>query len=259
MAMGADRDPVTGFAAESARLAPLETFDPAAFRESAEVPEELCNFVLALAVVYNDFKDAIYAHVALADCKPQGQFRRTRAWGANVGARGHLIRIMMGMVHELLELITKNQTQIEHQFFQSVVQRLGPKARDAWTALVNAATASQPRDPLARRLLRFRNAVAFHYEPNAFGAGYKHHFDGVQKSDEWAFVSRGATMRESRLYFADAAAIGYARSVVGDPRIDDLLREVAETVDRINRGLFLIVEAFIQRRGCAFRDYREEL
>ena len=32
----------------------------------------------------------------------------------------------------------------------------------------------------------------------------------------------------------------------------------ADTIDRINRALRLLVEAFIQRRGFAFRDFEEE-
>jgi len=151
---------------ECALLARLETFDPAAFRESDDVPQAVCNFVLALAVIYNDFKDAIYAHVVLGSAKPDGSIRRTRAWGANVGAQGHVQRAILGMIHELLRLIEKSQAQIEHPTFASVVQRLNSPALTAWQALAAAGTGRES-DALSKRLVRFRNSVAFHYEPTS--------------------------------------------------------------------------------------------
>jgi hypothetical protein len=50
-----------GFREECAMLAQLESFDPEAFQGNAEVPQALCNFVLAIALIYNDCKDALYA------------------------------------------------------------------------------------------------------------------------------------------------------------------------------------------------------
>lgn len=51
----------------------LETFDPAAFVGGEEVPQELCNFVLALALIYNDYKNLTYASLKLRESKPKGE------------------------------------------------------------------------------------------------------------------------------------------------------------------------------------------
>jgi hypothetical protein len=66
------------FKAECAQLAPLETFDPAVFEPSGDVSQEMCDFVLALALIYNDCKDLVYANLALVDARPAEGMGRTR-------------------------------------------------------------------------------------------------------------------------------------------------------------------------------------
>src|SRR5258705_1291558 len=94
-----------GFNQECEMLAALETFDPEAFRGNEKVPQTVCNFVLALALIYNDCKDAIYAHVAVAACKPDGPPQKTKVWGAMSGAQFHAFRGLAGLMHELFGLI----------------------------------------------------------------------------------------------------------------------------------------------------------
>lgn len=66
-------------------------------------------------------------------------------------------------------------------------------------------------------------------------------------------------MKESRFYFADAAAIGYLRSIVGRENMDELLEKIAELTDPVNCALMAIVESYIQRRGFAYRVEKEEV
>jgi hypothetical protein len=65
-------------------------------------------------------------------------------------------------------------------------------------------------------------------------------------------------MLESRFYFADAAANGYLVSVIGKSKMTEVMGEVADTTGRVNLVLFTIVDAFIQRRRCAYRPFNEE-
>jgi hypothetical protein len=73
-----------------ALLAALETFDPKAFVGAKEWPQELCNFVLALALAYNDFKDVIFAQALLATVRPTNVERPTTAVGHYAGLYHHL-------------------------------------------------------------------------------------------------------------------------------------------------------------------------
>src|SRR5262245_21272272 len=110
-------------------LTPAETFDPAAFIENAEVPQAVCNFVLALALVYNDCKDIVAAQIAIESLKPAGKPEKTAQWGAYYGLQHHAVRMLITAIHELLKLIRTNQPSVGHPFFQSVVRNIHPRAR----------------------------------------------------------------------------------------------------------------------------------
>ena len=120
---------MTNFTKESELLAPLQTFDRDAFVGDERVPQDICNFVLALALIYNDCKDGIFSNMILTDSKPKGQFELSRGWGAYNGLKLHYIRLHVALIHELLQLIEDNQQILKHPFFNSVIQKLSKQAR----------------------------------------------------------------------------------------------------------------------------------
>jgi hypothetical protein len=160
-------------------------------------------------------------------------------------------------LHELFDLIRSNRDLLDHKFFLSVVKQLSPTGREAWVALVNVAVDAVPTDPLGKRLLLLRNKVFFHYDPKAIFQGYTQHFLGTTRRDDRAYLSRGDSMRKTRFYFADAAATGYLRFVVGPEQVDELMMNVAEIIDQVNHGLMTIVGTYIQRRGYSYRAESE--
>lgn len=153
------------FLEECTELAPLETFDPAAFRSNQEVPQELCNFVLALALIYNDFKDLIYSYTVLVESRPDGQFRRTRQWGAWNGVKFHIFRLLVSLLHELFKSIDNSKALLQHPFLVSVLKQLPRDARAAWQAVVAVASGGTPRGSLGKTLSVIRHNVSFHYDP----------------------------------------------------------------------------------------------
>jgi hypothetical protein len=60
-------------------------------------------------------------------------------------------------------------------------------------------------------------------------------------------------MRRTRFYFADAAASGYFGTLVGTTDYDEAMREVADLLSAVNYALMGFVDAFVQRRGYAYR------
>ena len=246
------------FPEESAQLAALETFDPAAFQGSGEVPQDLCNFVLALALIYNDCKDIIYARLVLGESQPPAPPRKDRLWGAWAGVDFHIFRALVGALHELFNLVRDNEPAITHPFMRAVIQQLPQPARQGWDAVTAVALGATPGDPLGKRLLLIRNKVASHYDAKAILAGYNYHFFGADRQDDRAFISRGASMRSTWFYFADAAVTGYLRSIVGkDESQEILVMNIAELLRPVNRALMRIVETFVQRRGYAYRTAME--
>jgi len=184
-------DQMPGFRDECEKLAPLGSFDPEAFRGNDKVPQDVCNFVLTLALIYNDCKDGIYAHVVLAESKPDGPPQKDKVWGAFAGAQFHAFRAVASVLHEVCELIRGNEAILRDAFFCSVVRNLPSRSRKAWEALIDAAHEATPKDDLGKQLHRLRNKVTFHYDPKAMFIGYAAHFLGERKRDERAFVSRG--------------------------------------------------------------------
>lgn len=245
------------FQDECSELAPLETFDPAAFQGSADVPQQLCSFVLSLALIYNDCKDVIYSRVLLGELRPLPPSRKNRLWGAWMGVDFHIFRLLVGLLHELFDLIRDNQDIVRHPFLESVVRQLSPPAREAWGAVVAVASGITPADPLGKSLLRIRNKVSSHYDAKAIFAGYKHHFLGVEKLDDRAFVSRGTNMATTRFYFANAATTGYLRLILRKNQSEEIMMNVVDLLRSVNFGLMGIVDAFIQRRGYAYRPVGE--
>jgi len=246
------------FDQECAELAPLETFGAAAFEGDLEVPQHVCNIVLTLALFYNDYKDILFASIALADSKPAGSFKKTRLWGAHSGMEFHAIRLQIGLLHELFKFIRDSGDALDHPIMSKVERQLNPAYREAWQSLLQVAKGATPADEFGRSLLRIRHKVVFHYDPQEVFRGYKHQFIAVQGSDERPFISRGTSMSATRFYFADAAVVGYLRAIEGDAGADEVYKNLSGLVRTVNMSLKTVVETFIQLRGGAYRTHREE-
>jgi hypothetical protein len=246
------------FQDECSELAPLETFDPAAFLGDATVPQELCDLILSLALIYNDCKNVIYSRLLLGESRPQHPVQKDRAWGAWGGIYFHSFRLLVGLLHELFDLIRNNQDVIRHPFLASVINQLPPPRRKAWNAVITVAFDATPKDSLGRSLLLIRHKVSAHYDPKAVFGGYKYHFVGAEKADDRAFISRGNNMQSTRFYFADAAATGWLRLAVGKNQLDDMEMTIVNLLRPINHALMGIVETFIQKRGYAYRAVADE-
>ena len=164
------------FQEECSELAQLETFDPLAFQADEKVPQNLCNLILTLALIHNDCKNLIYAYMVTAQSRPEGRFVRNRLWGAFSGVQFHTFRTVIGLLHELFNLIRRNKSLLQQPFFKSVVRQIDPSARKAWGTVVAVALGNTPSDTLGKSLLLVRNKMSFHYDGKAIFIGYGHHF-----------------------------------------------------------------------------------
>ena len=253
--MNANQTDGHSFKAEWLVLSPLETFDPIAFQCDETISQRVCNFVLALALVFDDLKDIVFAYVALQDYKQDGA-PRNRAFGLYSGMNLHLLRLIMGTVHELLNLIQREEVVIQDATFRETVRLLPPDCRNAWTEVVNVALNKESTTTIGKVLIRVRNKVAFHYDPERIQSGYKRHFFGSKKEDSRAYLSRGRNMQGTRFYFADAAAYGFLRNEAGT-RPEDMTMNLMGTVEHVSLSLRYIVTGFIQKRKCSFRPETE--
>jgi hypothetical protein len=234
-----------------AQLAPLETFDPKAFRGDSSVPQELCDFVLALALVYNDFRDVVVAQGLLNAALPNDTSTPTPRLGELGGIHAHLNRLMAALVHELAKLIERSDHLLSHPFFESLVKKLPRAAREAWSSVVDATKKNTATDSLSRLVLFARHKVAFHYDAEEIGRGYRRAF--IDDPSRVPFVSRGDNMAKSRFYFADAAADTYLRTSADKQVVEEFFSAKLDLFDEINHALRELVSRFVNERRFAYR------
>jgi len=240
-------------------LASLESFDPVAFEAGEKVSQDVCNFVLTLAVIYNDLKDLIHADVTLQTQAPELPFKISRHWGAYNGLRFHVWRLMVGLFHEVVDLIQRSDKVLEDSFFKSVLSQLPRKERDIWHDFISVACDKQTATAEGHFALLVRNKLVFHYDPKVIQRAYRTFFSSGSHGAERAFVSRGMDMKETRFYFADAVTRGYFMKNIDGRDTEKILVDTMTPLLNLSSALMSIIHHFIQKRGFAYRNEVEEI
>ncbi len=239
-------------------LASLDTFAPDVFVGDEEVSQDVCNFVLSLALIWNDYKDATYAHALLKTCEPQDPPGPTREWGAYGGIDLHLFRYQVTLMRELLTLVCRNQAVARGDYIDGIVRRFPRARRDGWHSTVQVALGSVPTDEFGQCLIAVRNKLSHHYDPRAIEKGYRNHFFGEGREDDSAFISSGRDMRATRFYFADAAAFGYLQEIPGGGNWDRLSADARGVMAKLGDALMGVVAGFVDRRTDRGGPFDEE-
>ena len=110
------------------KLSPIRTFDPAVFEGDDETPQSVCDFVLALCLIHNDCKDAIYAYDVLQREEPHIFFTPREVSGTHLAMESHVVRTHLGLIHELLELIKRHTYDLETPTFRAVRRQMPDEA-----------------------------------------------------------------------------------------------------------------------------------
>lgn len=244
-----------GYVDAASHLKPLESFDPSAFIDADEETRRVCDFVLALALTYNDYRDVLMAQAWLSEVVVLQPSPPTPRVGLESGLRVALSRMQAGVVHELLALVGRSKDTIGNPLFSAVLGQLSSRGKVAWQAVQDVAFERPSRDPLAKALLLVRNKVAFHYDGRQIGDGFRRAFIDPRTHGE-PMLCRGVSLRETRFCFADAAAQAYVQKQYPDHLAQDFLECEGEFPRQLHHALFEIVTRFIQLRGCAWRPVR---
>ncbi len=247
---------MSGFANYFSELAKLQWFDPEVFKEDSEVSLDVCGFVLALALIFNDIKNIALFNQVLNESKPEGTFVESKEWGEFSALEHFIDRLTIGILHELFNLIKNNKKVLEDDFLNSIIKSIPNKFREHWLTIVDTSFEKYSNNKLSNALMIIRNKVAFHYDSKVILNGYKYFFEKDETKDK-AFISRGRNMPESRFYFADAAAQGCIQITYGSKDTSFFNSSIGETLQKINLALWHLINNFITRRGFAFREFRK--
>ena len=240
-------------AKEVEKLADLETFGPQAFVGDDEVPQEVCDLVLALALAYNDLRDPTRAQLFINSVIPSTAGQLTKESGDHCGMITLWRRVSAGQLFELLVLIEKHRTAIEDPVFARLRKQLSPEARDAWDSLVAVAINRSAVGTHGKVLLMIRHKVGFHYDSGEIARGYMRRIiEGAQDP----FISRGGSMESSRFYFTDAAAEEPVMDYAGSDDPFGVASGNNELTDVVNLALYQLVTRYFPLRNVRWREPR---
>lgn len=244
------------------KLAALQHFTPKVFQADAKDAQEVCNFVLMLALINNDFKDLLWSYSQLDKCRKDAPLPLTAYNGQYSGIRGHLTRLTHSLFFELAKLVQENTHILDHPLFLETIRKIHKQNKDNWDQLVGYATGSkgQALQELRDMSCLIRNNIAFHYyQPKFLAGGYQEFFDQNNKPENQnAFISRGNSLQSTRFYFADAAVEGCFERYIGKEKAGRLRPALNKLSEALVQALYDIVDSFTQLRLIQLKDgYRD--
>ena len=164
---------------------------------------------LALALVFNDLKGMSWFHLQLAQRPAEDAEAISGYNGQRTGMLIQSIRMIAGIIHELLELLRKFEDTLKDSEVRRVLGTVDVVARKQWRELVALANGKEGKSSeLAKALMRVRHVTFHYYNPAALAVGYEDHFlsGRADPASAAAYFSDGETMERTRFYYADAAA-----------------------------------------------------
>jgi hypothetical protein len=239
-------------AERAAFLGPIRTFDPSAFRAGDGVSEQLCNLILAFGLASNDLREINLQIDVLHSHKPPGSHRINRYQGEHGGNFIFTFRLLLGVLHELGEIVKGNSSALNEEFFRKrVLGRLDTRATKAWSRVEELARGKSGRKKLDDLLRNLRNQTAFHYDGAALHEGFERQFPAECGDNRMKkpLASLGDVVGARRFFFADSAASGVIEAAATEAGVDALGAELTEVSSDISITLGLIVEAFVSERG----------
>jgi len=232
-------------------LEPISEFDPKVFIPHGVQDKNLCGFMLALACVYNDYKNVLWGLEQLCKCGEEKNGARTAYNGQIRGFNICLRKQAYSIGYELLVLIRENKELIESEVFMELRKKMLNAHGDDWDDIVAIALKNRAESGEFVGFLRaIRNNVGFHYSYDSKGLeklteGYRTSFwDKSGRLIQRAAISKSNWMAYSRFYFADAAVEG----VLKNCNTERQKITVQKFSGKICRVLYNTVELFISTR-----------
>ena len=236
-------------------LSPLDTFDKNVFIENDKYSQGLCNFILTLALIWNDIKNLLTLYKFMNKQLPKDiQVDKPEdmpiepLWGEISGFKIFLEKHVVSIIHELFNLISNSKKEIESDQFKWIFKQLRKESKESWSTILKYSFGEdETQTNFGKILHRIRNKISNHYDKKEIFQGYKKKFI---VGNEIPYISRGSTMAEHRFYFADAAAQTYYISRQETISEKDFYLILNSLQGNINFALQNIIMTFIQSRSA---------
>jgi hypothetical protein len=213
--------------------------------------------MVVLALVFNDLKGLSLAmHELGLEPRSKAADHPLASQGQVSGLAIQFARFIGALIFELLSVLKDERTTVESSEMAELVGRLPAKERRSWDAIISVAfdrqPSSGPTGSTWKMLVKLRNKVSFHYDPETIGRGYRHHFfesPGKAHTDRAVF-SNGRTMESSRFFFADAAAEEGIRKLT-DLSSQEAAARIGKLSEQVNLALKPLVIEYMKTVGKA--------
>ena len=238
------------------KLDPYFEFDPKAFIADGKAGKDICGFFLSLSLMSNDLKTISIFIRIIGEEIPLPSNAPKRASGELAGLQLHVLRLNVGIMFELFNLISKNRKLLDDSFFKDVLRSTEPMTKECWQNIVEASDENRDfKKKDSNPFYMIRNKTVFHYEKDDILEGYKEGF--VKNALGLPCISRGGRIINSRLYFADRAIDGYISKKIGMTR-DEFFKKIGALNESASISLLNLATAFIIKRGCSFKKAKQD-
>jgi hypothetical protein len=248
-------------------LAPLETFNAELLLPNCSYPRKLCEFIIALSLVWNDMKSihlylAHMQNISKEFLEKHGALNKFS--GESLGILNFIQKINIGIIWELKILIKDSEKVINSNAFKKICENIGENGKndkeyyqENWNTLVNCALERYDEgNPLADALKKIRNKITNHYNKREIFSAFKKRFKteiekkqgSKPRPEDLPYISRGDSMAQTRLFFADAVVEKYIE-INARQSDSDLIEELNMINNSLNPAIKALVISFIKLRG----------
>jgi hypothetical protein len=234
---------------KSYELAELLTFDPNVFVSNEAASQELCDFMLTLAVLCNELKDLATIKKEIIESSPvKPSATSITPQRGNVGGYlAFILRLYILTVHEMSKLFRSNIKLIESGQLDVYLEKLDKNQRGTWGQSVAMLVGNSKSSKFNKVLEVVRHKTAGHFEAKEISAGYAFYF--TSNKDMEPYISLGTGISTTRFHFADAAMEGYLLKKHKDLSAEYIEREMDELIKHLYNSAWLLVARFINSRS----------
>jgi hypothetical protein len=232
----------------------LETFDKNAFIGDDKYPQNLCNFILSLALIWNDLKNLLSLFEFMNEQLPNDtkvdkpeEMPIEPIWGEISGYKIFFEKHIVSIIHELFTLIRNSNDVVNSTTFRAILKKIKKANKEPWVTITNISFGKDDSSTdFGKALLMVRHKISNHFDKGEIFKGYKRKF--IDKKGI-PYVSRCEHMASTRFYFADAAAQEYYRRYQEKMTIEQFYQLLNSIKNGINFSLQNIILTFIQERS----------
>lgn len=219
--------------------------------------DEVANFFLVLAVVFNDLKGIdIFERLIISKYRKPPFTEKTVHSGEFSGIFTQTRKIFISNLREFFDFLKENKDVLSSFEFKDILNKTSKDTQNRWKNIVDIAlnNESQNIKDFTEYLVEVRNNVAYHYyQPKGLRKAFINFFynkDKIEQND-LAYYSLGEDIRTTRFFFADASVQEYLRSANQENSKEfnyKYQNEIGTILNDVSITIFKILKVYLKNR-----------